>query len=298
MSYVYPAPGAATATWEGTAVYAYPAAGAASATWVSGPAAPPSDGTASSIGTITTFGAPRVVILAEATGTSLTWLYGTANSTQQSPVVSLDVITNFGTPSHPALHEGDATGFLTGFMGRPIAGVPRSTPIVHRSLAVSGALMTVFGTATTLTQVSGQAAGNTTTALGTPGSRMGQMVQALAPTITFGAPATALGAYSSGFAVTTLGTPSATRIQPAASTYRATRWGTPGTERSDTYPARGLFNPARFAQPAARRLNAFAASGATSTQFGTPACYLRYRALHTAPTCRFGKPLMTWGTPC
>jgi hypothetical protein len=107
-----------------------------------------------------------------------------------------------------------------------------------------------------------------------------------------------MSAHPTGNKFTLFGTPTSVRIQAASSTYRATRWGTPSTVRSDTYLARGLYNPARFARPTAQRLNAFAASGSTSTQSGTPTCYLRYRALHTAPARRFGKPLMTWGTPC
>ena len=233
-----------------------------------------------------------------ATGIAPTWAAGTTIYLQRSPAASLGVITNFGTPSHPSLQTCDADGFLIDLRGRPIAGIPISTPTIHRSVSVSGAVMTSFGSATTDSPVTVPANGATSPAFGVPTFAFGQRATDIEPVTLFGGATARVTGRSVGSKTTVFGAPTSARTQATASTYRATRWGTPDTERSDTYLARGLYNPARFAQPAARRLNGFAASGATSTQLGTPACYLRYRALHTAPACRFGKPLMLWGTPC
>jgi hypothetical protein len=250
------------------------------------------------MGVVTVIGAPRVVSFADATGLMSTWLAGTPVCLQQSPAVSLGAITNFGTASSPSLQTCTATGFLIDFMGRPIAGVPASLPTINRSLLASGAVMTTFGAATIISPVATSVTGSLFSSVGTPTHALGQRASGIEPLAMFGSGTTRLSGRHVGNKFTLLGTPTSARIQTAASTYRATRWGTPAAVRSDTYLARGLYNPARFARPTAMRLNGFAASGATSTQFGTPACYLRYRALHTAPACRFGKPLMLWGTPC
>lgn len=296
MSYALPPAGTVSASWVGETAYALPGVGTADATWVSGPVVPPAGAT--SLGVITNIGAPRRVTFTDATHTPPTWLAGTPISTQQSPAVSLGIITNLGTPSHPQLQTEDATGFTSTGVGRPITAPYAPPATIHRGAAASGALMTIFGTATVDSPVVSPTTGSVVTLFGTPTHVFGQQAAAIEPATLFGSATALVTGRVVGSRPTLFGTPVSVRVQPATSTYRATRWGTPDTERSDTYIARGLNNSVRFAQPTALRLNAFAASGATSTQFGTPACHQRYRALHTASTCRFGKPLMLWGTPC
>lgn len=211
--------------------------------------------------------------------------------------------TSFGTPvaaggaAAPSPTTCYASGFLAGAFGTPSAvgpfevsgiapgtlfGAPLATTfmpaVIHRTGAAGAVHSTAFGTPTAGAAVSGQAsAAAPSVAFGTALAGVTQHAQPVAPTAAFGAPAAGATAHADGFRSPSFGTPAAGRVQSAGSFYRETLWGVPS--------AAGY--SAHSAEPAA-----------IGAQFGAHIASCAYRALHLAPTARFGKPLLLRSTTC
>jgi hypothetical protein len=186
---------------------------------------------------------------------------------------------------------------LTQGFGPSRFGLPYAGPKTARTGIASGLITTAFGTPTALHHRSEAASGFTGTVLGIPAIPL--TATGLTPATSFGSATARETLDATGAAPSTqFGTTSVRRIQAATGLYRAARFGTPTCARSNAYIPYGINASGKFGQPTGFSRVNHPATGFTGTQFGTPACALRYRATMTAPATRFGTPLLRRNPAC
>jgi len=224
--------------------------------------------------------------------------FGVATSRRSIAASALGASAVFGTPNSPYLQTGVASALVTLGLGAPMAFV-YTPPVTSLAAGARGLCSTSFGDATALTAATTQGIGQTATVFGTPGNRRSQNAPGVEPTMTGGVGHAVVAAHAAGSRMANIGVPTARCSQPSAHAYRGTRWGLASVFRSNTFLATGGYVPARFGRPTASHLNAYPAAGfGGQAQLGTPTGTQWYRALHTPPSFRTGKPLLIRTPSC
>lgn len=212
--------------------------------------------------------------------------------------VSVGANTVFGTASSPHPQQSHASGFKSGGFGTPYVSL-YTPPLINWVCSASGWLSVQFGEASAAGGVTVAGTGLALTEFGFPTVRLWQPTYGQPPSTAFGAASVSLRTRCSGFMGTHFGHAVSSRTQAAASTFRPTRWGVAHSLRSNTYLAAPVNLLVRFGLPVASRLNAYQATSiAAEARIGTPTCMYVYRARHTAPTTRFGKPILRRAGQC
>ena len=267
------------------------------------------DHVATSLGTVTQFGTPLLVI------------------NVVSDAASVSPATQFGTPSYVGPQFADATGFSTAQLGSPIALLTQSTTGVVPS--------TQFGTPANIPN----AVGFCSTLFGSPKTNLGLLASSVSPSAMFstpfawqhwrafgvgrvakfGTPQTAHNRTEtvSGFVPTRLGTPRVlVEVSPnspqyvhadgamlttfgeaafygsfigMASGFYATQYSTPKV--SVPRQALSLGTVSQFGSPTPAM--GASATGFARTLFGTATCRNTQQATHTYRQARFGTPKST-----
>lgn len=149
-----------------------------------------------------------------------------------------------------------------------------------------------FGTPVAFAPVTKAATGVTTTTFGTPKSRYISVATGFSAPTSLGTHLAVTTGTVPSIASTVFGKPLATRPTIATGLYRGSPFGIPKLKGFSPYNTYG-WRRTWFGTPRSTDNPNSVASGWECVSMGVASATIRNKALHTAPSCRFGKPLMT-----